>query len=72
LLACSTSGCCRAGLLPDTLTFNTLMSAYAKAKDMDGAYDAWCRMREQGLVPNRITVVRHAAGPTLWGCQLCL
>lgn len=42
------------------------MSAYAKAKDVDGAYDAWCRMREQGLVPNRITVVQHSFGLALW------
>lgn len=51
--------CCtlHAGLLPDVVTFNILLGAYAKARDVDGAYDAWCRMRQQGIVPDRITVV---------------
>ena len=54
-----------AGLLPDVLTFNVLLGAYAKAKDVDGAYEAWCRMRQQGIVPDRITVVRPSSGSTL-------
>lgn len=50
------------GVKSDLITWNTLLSAYARAQNVDGAYEVWQDMQRSGLVPDRFTQV---TGPVL-------
>lgn len=48
------------GVKSDLITWNTLLSAYAKAHNVDGAYEVWQNMQRSGIVPDRFTQVTGA------------
>jgi len=39
------------------VTWNSLLSAFAKSRDVDGAYGLWQQMQEKHIIPDRFTLV---------------
>ena len=44
-----------AGVKADTVTWNSLLSAFG-SRDMDGAYQVWLQMQRSGAVPDHYTL----------------
>nr|XP_048328753.1 putative pentatricopeptide repeat-containing protein At4g17915 isoform X2 [Ziziphus jujuba var. spinosa] len=54
----------RLGILPDVVTYNTLIDAYCRFVGLDAAYSILYRMKEAGISPDVITYNSLMAGAT--------
>ncbi|KAL9313617.1 hypothetical protein ACSQ67_019069 [Phaseolus vulgaris] len=48
----------RIGVLPDAVTYNTLIDAYCRFASIDVAYSVLARMREAGIPPTSFRTIR--------------
>jgi pentatricopeptide repeat protein len=46
-----------AGVQCNLVGWNTLLTAFARTKHIDGAYEVWMQMQQSGVVSDRFTVV---------------